>query len=295
MNSFTISQLQRFSGINVHSIRAWEKRYDALKPDRSEGNTRYYNGNQLRRILNIASLMNLEYKISELCSMSDSSLNDLMFDRLEKSKNQNDNELLISQFVAAALVYDESLFDKVFSRAVINYQLEDAYVKVLYPALQRLGIMWSADRIGPAQEHFITNLIKQKLNSSIDMLPLNYDSKHNWLLFLPEYEFHETGLLMSNYIIRHSRHRSTYLGANVPIESLEEAVGYLKPNYLLFFLVSNNDEKNDKLLIQTLLKRFRNIKLFVAGESNRLKKFKKRENLITLCSVYELKNAINNV
>jgi len=293
VNSFTISQLQRFSGINVHSIRAWEKRYDALKPDRSEGNTRYYSGNQLRRLLNIASLMNSEYKISELCSLSDSKLHELMSHNLEQDTTPNADEFLVSQLVASAIDFNESLFDKVFSRSIIQHGIEGTYLKVIYPALQRLGILWSADRIAPAQEHFICNLIRQKLNSSIDMLPVSGLAKKHWLLFLPENEFHETGLLMANYLVRKAGHRSTYLGANVPLDSLQSAVKQIKPTSLLFFLVSKDDEKQDEELIRLMLKSFPQQKIFVAAGANRLANIGTTKNLSKLTSANELKEVLN--
>jgi DNA-binding transcriptional MerR regulator len=286
MNSFTISQLQRYSGINVHSIRAWEKRYDALKPDRSEGNTRYYNGNQLRRLLNIASLMNSGYKISALCSMSDSELNNLMRRQFENSINGD--EFLVSQMVAAGLEFSESLFDKIFSRAVMNYGIEEAYLKVIYPSLHRLGVLWSADGIAPAQEHFISNLIRQKLNTSIDLLPVNEKSKKHWILFLPENEFHESGLLMANYLIRKAGHRCTYLGANVPMDTLIQAIKQLKPTSLLFFLVSKDDELSDRELIRSMVKNFPSQKIFVAAEPNRLTKMKSYKSITPLNALAEL-------
>jgi len=290
MNSFTISQLQQFSGINVHSIRAWEKRYDALKPNRSEGNTRYYNGNQLRRLLNIAGLMNSEYKISELCSMTDSELYELMNKQLEEKINGD--EFLVSQMMAASLEFSESLFDKVFSRAALQYGVEDAYLKVTYPFLQRLGVMWAADRIVPAQEHFICNLIRQKLNSIIDLLPVNEDSKTHWILFLPENEFHETGLLMANYLIRNSGHRCTYLGSNVPVDSVRQAVKQLKPTNLLFFLVSKDDDASDKEYALNMIKSFPLQNIFCAAAPGRLSGIKPHKNFSLLNSIVQLKSEI---
>lgn len=270
MDSFTISQLQQYSGISVHSIRAWEKRYDALKPDRSEGNTRYYNGNQLRRLLNIASLMHSEYKISELCSMTDSELYALMNEQLEAHKAGD--ELLVSQMVAAAMEFNEALFNKIFAKAKSKLGIDGAYSKVIYPSLQRIGVMWSADGIAPAQEHFISQLIRQKLNASIDALPLNEKSKQHWILFLPENEFHETGLLMANYLVRSAGHQSTYLGSNVPMESLHQAVKQLKSSSLLSFLVAKDDEAADMQFIQSLVKTFPGQKIYVAGEADRMSK-----------------------
>ncbi len=290
MNFFTISQLQQYSGVNVHSIRAWEKRYNALNPGRSEGNTRYYNGNQLRRLLNIAGLMNSEYKISELCSMPDSKLHELI--KKQSEKKINGDEFLVSQLVAASLEFSESLFDKVFSRAALQYGAGGAYLKVVYPFLQRLGVIWAAGGIIPAQEHFICNLIRQKLNSIIDLLPVNENSKNHWILFLPENEFHETGLLMANYLIRNAGHRCTYLGSNVPIDSVKHAVRQLKPGNLLFFLVSKDDDASDKEYALNIIKSCPSQKIFAATQPGRLPGIKSHKNFSLLNSVAELKSII---
>lgn len=291
MNSFSISQLQKYSGVSVHSIRAWEKRYNALKPDRSDGNTRYYNSDHLKRLLNIASLLKAGYKISQLCSMSDLKLNDLMSQQLENAKGGDD--LLVSQMVASALEFSESLFDKIFSRAVMSYGIEGTYLKVIYPSLTRLGIMWSADLIAPAQEHFITNLIRRKLNTSIDLLPINEGSKHHWILFLPENEFHESGLLMANYLIRNAGHRCTYLGSNVPEDTLKQAIKQLKPSALLFFLVSANHIDDDNSFIRNVTSNSTTQKVFIATSQERISLIKQRKNLVTLSSLEDLKNEIN--
>jgi DNA-binding transcriptional MerR regulator len=289
MDQFTISELQKYSGVNVHSIRAWEKRYNALTPHRTQGNTRYYDGDQLRRLLNIVSLMNDEYKVSELCSMSDLKLSRLLQIKLEGEKTQSENdEFLVSQMVASAMRFDESLFDKIFLRAVAKYNLEGAYLKVIYPAVQRLGVLWTIDGISPAQEHFATHLVKQKLISSVDILPINHHSKKNWLLFLPEGEFHEIGLLMANYLIRNAGQRTTYLGANVPFGTIKDAVGSIKPSFLLFFLVAGNNEEEDQKFVASLITAFPQQKIVLSAEADRLKQIRKHKNLFFASSMNDL-------
>jgi MerR family transcriptional regulator, light-induced transcriptional regulator len=294
LDSFTISQLQRYSGISVHSIRAWEKRYHALRPQRTEGNTRYYDGDQLRRLLNIASLMHSSYKISELCSLPDSKLYELISQSFENSELPKD-ELLVSQMVSAAMNFDHALFEKVFSRAMKHYGMENTYLQVIYPALQRVGVMWSADSIAPAQEHFISYLIRWKLDSCIDSLPIPNDSAPHWLLFLPENEFHETGLLMAHYLIRQSGHRCTYLGANVPSHSLQLAVQKIKPDYLFTFLVAGLDQEADATYILNLAKNFPTYPLFISASNDRLKGIPQISNVVQLHSPADLKATLQKM
>ncbi|MGZ8517860.1 MAG: MerR family transcriptional regulator [Chitinophagaceae bacterium] len=237
---FSISQLARFSGVKPHTIRIWEQRYNALKPNRSEGNTRSYDNSQLRRLLNIVSLMESDHKVSELCSMTDKKLFQLVNASLQEHKGDETTEFFISQLVAAGMSYEEVYFEKLFSHCLLRYGMKDAYLKVIYPMLVRLGIMWAGDTILPAQEHFISNIVRQKLYTVVDSLPPFQSGSDTWLLFLPENEFHDIGLLFAHYLIRLSGKKVIYLGGHVPLKSLIGAVNDTAPQNLLFFLVHND-------------------------------------------------------
>ena len=242
MNQFTISQMQQFSGVKAHTIRIWEKRYNGLIPDRSEGNTRYYNDDQLRRLLNIVSLSNAGYKISELCKMPDSGHFRLLDEQLKNSGiTQNSNDYYISQLISAGMNFDETYFDKVLSNCILRSGLKNSYIEVIYPMLSRVGLLWRKDSIPPAQEHFISNLIRQKIFTALDSMPPAVDGKKSWLLFLPENELHEIGLLFSHFLIRQSGCRSWYLGSDVPFRSVTGATKQLRPDNILIFWVSGKD------------------------------------------------------
>jgi len=290
MDSFSISELQQFSGIKAHTIRMWEQRYHALEPNRSEGNTRYYDGQQLRRLLNIVSLMKGDYKVSELCAMPD----DKLFKLLDRQINypKQPHEYFIALMIASAIEYDEVGFDKIFLTAVLRYGIQQMYIFVLYPVLQRLGLMWSNNTLRPAHEHFITSLVRQKLLTTIDALPLSLNSEETWLLFLPSNEFHETGLLFANFLIRQSGRKVIYLGADVPLESLKAAANEIRPTSLLTFLVRKNDSENDDELLSSLSRQFKDQKIYVACDASRLVEIKKRKNILTLHSPDDLVNAM---
>lgn len=293
MNRFSISELQNFSGIKAHTIRMWEQRYQALKPDRSEGNTRYYDGSQLRRLLNIVSLLDSNYKVSELCSMTDEQLVGLLEKHLlTATVTQNSYEYYISQIIAAAIEYDEAKFDKLFSNTILRIGLKKTYIKIIYPMLVRIGLMWLKDALPPAQEHFITNLIRQKILAATDALPPASSNRNMWMLFLPEDEFHEIGLLFSNFLIRHAGKKVIYLGANVPFNSLKLAVDDIKPANLLFFLVRKDDVEKNNEWVKLMHKNFSTQRIFVAAESSRLKELKNKKNIVCLHSVEDLEREL---
>ena len=268
MNLFSISQLSQFSGIKAHTIRMWEQRYNALKPNRSEGNTRYYDNLQLRRLLNIVSLMDSGYKVSELSVMSDKKLFTLLEEQQGNATSNDKEDFYISQLIAAGMSYDEQHFEKIFSHCLLRFGLKNAYIHVLYPLLLRIGLMWASNSIPPAQEHFISNIIRQKLFTAIDSLPPPASTAETWVLFLPENEFHEIGLLFAHYVVRLSGRKSIYLGANLPLDSLNNSLKDIKPDKLLLFLVRHNLPEESQQFLDTL-RTFSPIKIiYLVGSKN---------------------------
>jgi DNA-binding transcriptional MerR regulator len=289
MNLFSISELQQFSGIKAHTIRVWEQRYNALNPTRSEGNTRYYDNAQLRRLLNIVSLMESDYKVSELCSMTDRMLFKLLEEKLKETKSGDElNEYYVSQLIAAATAFDELHFEKIFSNCLLRLGMRNTYLRVIYPLLNRIGLMWAADTICPAYEHFSSNIIRQKIFSAIDSLPPAKSSRHSWLLFLPENEFHEIGLLFSHYLLRQAGKKVIYLGSNVPFETLIDAVEKTTPGHLLFFLVHHAIPEDSQSYINRLKRNFGKIKIHLSGNEKLISKLKTGKECNWIHSVEEL-------
>jgi len=293
MNTFSISQLQQFSGIKAHTIRIWEQRYNGLNPNRSKGNTRYYDNTQLRRLLNIVSLMESDYKVSELCSMSDRSLSKLVEEQLKNKQPEDEGtEYFITQLIAAGTGFDSTHFEKIFANCVLRLGLRNTYVKVIYPMLKKIGLMWTMGTMPPSCEHFISNIIEQKLFSAIDSLPPAMPSKKSWLLFLPENEFHEIGLLFSHYLIRQAGNKVIYLGNNVPFETIKNAIEETDPFHLLFFLVHNNAPENSQEYLDSLKKNFAKSQIHVSGNENLISKLKTGKGINWVRSVQELEKQL---
>lgn len=287
MDSFSISQVAQFSGVKPHTLRMWEKRYKVVEPKRSEGNTRYYNNSQLRRLLNIASLRDIGYKVSELCAMSDEELFRLV-DKQEDISISEPEAYFVSQLLSAGMGYDIRQFNKMFSHCVLRYGLKETYTKVVYPLLLRLGLMWTSNQLPPAHEHFISNLIRQKLFTAIDSLPPAQSESETWLLFLPEDEFHEIGLLFAHYLIRYSGQKVVYLGGNVPLQSVGTAIQDTNSANLLLFLVHNYLPENAEAYLDTLCNRFSNRKIYVSGKQELIDQLNSREEVFLLKSAKEL-------
>lgn len=288
MNQFSISQLSQFSGVKAHTIRIWEQRYNALQPQRSEGNTRYYDGAQLRRLLNIVSLSKTRQKISRLCTMTDEELFSLLKEYFLIAEEQNDYDYFVNRLIASGMSYDEDGFARLFSHCLLRFGLESSYKNIIYPMLNRVGLMWSSDTMPPSQEHYITNLVRQKLFTSIDAMASEGEEASKWLLFLPENEFHEIGLLFASYLLKSKGNKVIYLGANVPLSSVKDGLEDTGADNLLLFLVHQDLPENVSHYLEELSEIGENKKVFVACSSELTGKVSSKNTFTWLHSVEDL-------
>lgn len=293
MLTFSISQLSQFSGIKQHTIRIWEQRYGALTPLRTLGNTRFYDDNQLRRLLNIVSLQNSNRKISDLCVLDDGSLYKLIEEKLLSEKSDATAEYYIAQLIAAGISYSEDKFEKLYQESLKIYNIKDLYLTVLHPLLVRLGLLWSCDNIIPPQEHFICNLLKQKLYSFIDNLPSSTNETADWVLLLPENEFHEIGLLMAHVLIKQAGKKVVYLGTNIPSNSFIATVNETEAKNVLVFTVHKGQESIIKAYAELFFEQTKNKKFYLTGNLDNLSGLKKIKGLKFLPAIADLEKIIN--
>ncbi|HNS12499.1 MAG TPA: MerR family transcriptional regulator [Bacteroidia bacterium] len=293
MNRYSISDLETISGIKAHTIRIWEQRYDALKPMRSPGNTRYYDDQQLRKLLNIVSLSDTGKKISELFSLSDEQIKILLEEQIENLKAANiQYEYFISQMLISGLSYNEAEFEKQFSACILRYGLKNTYLKIIHPMLVRIGLVWGKDDLCPSQEHFLSNLIRQKIISSIDGLPYPTNDKKNWLLFLPNEEYHEIGLIYSNYLIRAAGQKTVYLGSNVPFDSVLSTIHDITPTDIFLFFIRNRSVAEAQEYLTEVRKRSKNATIHISGNKKLIEQLRLEKNMYWHQSVEDLEKKL---
>lgn len=253
--TYTIKALEQAVGVKAHTIRMWEKRYGLLKPTRTDTNIRVYNDDQLRKLLNVSSLLALGSSISAVSSLTEQQINDRIGELMETEETADGQPMvLINNFISASLNYDETLFEQTFSTTLLRFGFEDAYKLVLHPLLVRIGMIWRKDDMIPTQEHFLTSLIKRKICSAIDAIETPVSTNDLWVLFLAEHENHEIGLLFTSYILRSRGKRVIYLGQKVPLDNLKQVVEDVNPTELFMFLVLVMPVERTQELINNLEK-----------------------------------------
>ncbi|MFN3380383.1 MAG: MerR family transcriptional regulator [Runella zeae] len=263
MSSYSIRDLEQLSGIKAHTIRIWEQRYNIIQPKRTDTNIRTYDDQDLKLILNISLLKDHGYKISEISKLSLEEITNEVLVISDQKLNYPDQ---IHALTISMIDLDEERFEKIISTNFLRFGFENTMTNIIYPFLSRIGTLWMTGSIGPAQEHFMTNLIRQKIIVAIDSQVIKYrpDSK-KFMLFLPEGELHEIGLLFASYIIRSHNHRVVYLGQTLPFTELMFAYDVHKPDFIFSTITSvpSNDEVQP--YVDRLCKQFPDSKILLTG------------------------------
>lgn len=224
-NVFSIKDLENLSGIKAHTIRIWEKRYSVLEPMRTETNIRSYDLVNLQKLLNITLLHNHGYKISQISKLSDEKIPTLVNEIIsEKSIKHH----AISSFKMAMMNFDQALFLNTYDKLLSEKPFREIFTEILIPILIEIGFLWQTNTISIAHEHFISYLIRQKLLINTEKLQYQEATRTDrvFILFLPNREIHELGLLYLNYEIQLNGYKSIYLGENVPVDSLKDIKKY---------------------------------------------------------------------
>lgn len=262
MGNYSIKDLENLSGIKAHTIRIWEKRHGLIEPLRTSTNIRTYSDDDLKKIINVSMLNASGIKISRIAGMSDDEIRQKV---TELSKTQTEAEIHINELVTGMVELDEERFERTLSGLVLRFGFEQTMTTIIYPFLEKIGILWQTQHITPAQEHFISNLIRQKMIVAIDALPIAPMSAKRALLFLPDHELHEIGLLFSHYRLRKAGWRTFYLGQAVPYNDLKSIYKTHQPDMLVTAFVSALTRESLKKYIDNLASDFSKSTILLTG------------------------------
>lgn len=218
-HQFSIKDLENLSGIKAHTIRIWEKRYNILEPSRTDSNIRYYDIENLQKLLNVTLLYEAGEKISKLAKLNENELQQAIHHHIIKGEG---SEHFINALKIAMLNFDQERFESAYNKLLTERSFRSVFIEVFIPVLHNIGLYWQSNNITPAHEHFIANLIKQKLLINIERTQSLTKKRTDqvFVLFLPMHEIHELGLLYIHYELALQDHRVIYLGPSVPLENL---------------------------------------------------------------------------
>lgn len=263
MSVYSIKDLENLSGIKAHTLRIWEQRYQIIIPKRTDTNIRYYDDQDLKLVLNISLLQDHGFKISRIAEMAPEVMNTHVLTLSEHEIRYTDQ---IQALTVSMIDLDEERFEKVLVRCALQMGFEKTMSEVIFPFLTRIGILWQTGAINPAQEHFISNLIRQKIIVATDGQIMSYDGHtKKYMLFLPEGELHELSLLFANYLLRTRKQRVVYLGQSLPFQDVESVYRIHKPDYIFTIITSVPTSEEVQMYINKLSETFPECTILASG------------------------------
>lgn len=264
MAQYSIKELEELSGIKAHTIRIWEKRYGIVAPQRTATNIRLYSDEDLKKIIKVSLLNNHGLKISRIAQLNPSQLSDRVS---EISESDTSPDLHIDRLVVAMVDLDEENFDAIVNELIQRFGFEKTILEIVYPFLEKIGVLWLTGHITPLQEHFITNLLRQKMLVAIDGLPPARKSAPRIILFLPDDELHELGLLFSYYLVKRAGFRCYYMGQRVPQNDINWFCENMKPVAMITNITTSPAPHLVEPYLQKLCSSHPKIQVMAAGHN----------------------------
>ena len=259
---YSIKDLEVLSGIKAHTIRIWEKRYHLLSPDRTPTNIRLYNDDDLRRMLNVALLVRHGFKISRVAQWDDETINKEV---LDLSENKTSESGYVDRLILYMVNFNNDKFINLINEVISDKGLEEAVVKVFFELFVKVGIYWQVGSVFPAQEHYVSNLIRQKIISETDNLKIGNNKNASILFFLPAKELHEISLLFYNYLAKKLGYQTTYLGQDVPWDDLEKIKKQVNPDFVFTAFLNSLPKDELESYLESLRQLFSDQKIFITG------------------------------
>jgi MerR family transcriptional regulator, light-induced transcriptional regulator len=291
VSTYSIKDLEQLSGIKAHTLRIWEQRYDLLSPKRTDTNIRYYDDGDLKLILNVALLNDNGFKISKIAVMSDAEMREEVVKLTEKSLTHDDQ---IHALTICMIEMDEERFDKVLTTNIIKIGFEQTMMNIIYPFMSKIGVLWQTGSINPAQEHFISNLVRQKLIVAIDGQIYKGGGK-KFLLYLPEGELHEVSILFAAYLIKARGHKVIYLGQNTPKEDLLAVYKLHNPEFILTVITTSPSAEFVQEYIDALSERFSKAQILLSGYQIVGQDLKFPKNVKTMNYIRQIKEYLDEI
>jgi len=292
MGVYSIKDLEKISGIKAHTIRIWERRYGVIEPQRSDTNIRKYSDTDLKRIINISILNQNGLKISKIACLSSEDLKQKVLDICTDVDNSN---VQIESMVVSMLELNESKFNEVLNNNISNIGFEAVVESILFPFLDRIGVLWQTGTITPAQEHFISNLVRQKLIVAIDKHMDTPKNDKRITFFLPENELHEIGLLFYSLIARIDGYNVVYLGVSVPFEDIKQVNEIQEADVFFTSLVNAPTKKEINKILLRYTESFPDTLLIVTGHQVKMHKNEIPDSIQVISSSNEFRECLSNL
>ncbi len=259
---YSIKDLEVLSGIKAHTIRIWEKRYNLLTPERTDTNIRYYSDDDLRKMLNVSLLVKNGFKISKVSGWDDEQIRNTILNVSGAKTSKSD---YIDRLLFHMVNFNNVSFSRLSNEIISSFGLEEAANQIFFKFFEKVGTYWQVGSVFPAQEHYVTNIIRQKLIAEIDKLELQEKTKATVLFFLPDNELHEISLLFYSYLALKKGYNVIYLGQFVPFEDLVKIQQKTEIDFVFTAFINSVQKEELEHYLVELKNLFSKQKVFITG------------------------------
>lgn len=266
-NSYSIKDLENLTSIKAHTIRIWEQRYNLLQPQRSETNIRFYNDDDVKKILNINMLYSSGMKISNIARLTPAEMKEKFTALI--NENLGANQSRVDDLIKSTLEMNSFQIHQQLNEDFEKNGMQNTFEETIIPLLTRLGELWQLNTISVGHEHFFSNCFREFILAKTNKFQPSTNGK-TVLLFLHQNEEHELSLLMYHYFLRERGWGCVYLGQNVPTKDVEQTWHQLKPDWAITSFINYGGEKTFNDALNEVLQIIPINKLIISG-ANTLK------------------------
>ena len=291
MITYSVAQVEALTGIKAHTLRIWERRYDFLTPERTPTNIRFYSDEQLKKLLNFGILVKNGHRVSKLGKMTDEQVYKEVTKVLADPSSEMNDEM--KGLTLCMLEMNEEEFDNIFERQVIRKGFLKTITEVVYPFLQYVGVLWTTNKAMVAQEHYISNLIRQKLISAIERLALPSKDAPSIVFFLLEGEEHEIGLLLASFMAKSMGWKIYYLGQGVPLVNIKKVIDIAEPSLIMSMFVTPKTHKINNFIDAVL--EGNQVRYVVSGSIENMKAIPESDRVLKISSPDEFEGHLNRI
>lgn len=289
---YSINDIEKISGVKAHTLRIWEKRYGIIQPKRTESNIRYFLDNDLRHVLNIALLNKNGIKISKIAKMP---ADEILKMAAELSAVHSQHEDQLDSLTLSLLELNELKFNRIVESYIDQRGFEATMLEIIYPLLDKLGVMWITGSINGAHERFVRAYIRLKIIAAIDKLAVSQQENEAFLIFLPRNEDQELSILFSHYLIKRRGFKIINLGLNTSLDHIQDACKICEPDFLFTIINEGNLGMDLKSYIDQLGTASQGGKILVSGIQVARHHLKTNNNINVLSGFTELTNYLDNI
>ena len=220
---FQIKVVSKLTGLTADTIRAWERRYEAVQPVRSDSGVRMYTSAHVSRLELLRRVVSRGHAIGRISHLSDDQLRGLLEEDTGRRDRATEGACLVRDLLAAVEAFDHYQVDHLLTRTAIIMRPRDIVHDVAEPFIEAIGNRWAEGRFSIAQEHMATHLLRN-LFGTLLRLSGNPITERALILATPSGEQHEIGLLMIALLAASQGVKVCYLGAELPIDEILEVV-----------------------------------------------------------------------